>query len=1192
MESKSQSTSQSQAQDMLESQDGGMLNETSSSFEQEASAALASQGLKLVREVHYQAKLQFLIDLAYEPILELKDSLFELLADTAPGFTAGNLKQGVRLILDKAAQEARKDLSAKDDIDLPIFDNTRPWHNAERFADMHNYQTFYTGNEFDCAPEYSRKPISEGGYLTNAPLFYVSKMGTLCNNWHVSTVVYKNSKSYNLTHDFMPINLISYGYNSYGMGQLFNGRFDRNKLSQASIDIQILYYLWYISANLVKAGAIMPKLIVNYESRLQCWWIPAVLSQEIRALVTKVGLFLQGYEHLFLHRVDRSEPMDPLFLGQLMLSGFIQSYVSWSFIWNAPEGFVTYDEFRVLFTCCSCDLSSSNVQEKALQQRLESWLSPLSINQLSFTPVLRFYDLSDPDILNSVHFKKLHDEISKSAQESYLQQSEAVSRLSQSVINKIDAAQDCIESSGEEEVSSIVLDDEQFFSSSMDNALNSFSQTQGVGLELGFTDLGDDIFNELRRRDLIDDSGFVPLSLILNESCCSQVRYECMRTATRLGSIAQILEKLFKATNNICIVPLHSLYDTLQIALKGLSLLGVRLILPRSLSNLAKPVSRFQLGLSKSSKNSISDVNSLLSLANILEFNWQLVIDERRLSANEFKVLLANSGKIVRFHDQFVYADPQALLKIQNNLKRHDVLTTNKMALLNAALSGQLEDQGISLSKDLSDTLKNLTSPQPIPLPEGLNATLRPYQKRGYEWLMHNLKVNIGSILADDMGLGKTLQVIAALLKLKQDGILSPKNQALIIVPTSLITNWMREIHSFAPSLTYCAVHGSANSSLSSIKTDIILTSYGTARSRKQDFKRRHFLLIVVDEAQAIKNRSTAVHRALADFNSDYFIAMSGTPVENHLIDYYSILDFTNRGVFGSVESFKKDFAIPIERDHNMETIQRFKNLTAPFIMRRLKSDKNIISDLPDKLTSDQFCVLTDNQVALYQSVVSDTMNKLNEMEDARERSSLVLTLIHKLRAICNSPAQFEHSCEHYSASDSGKVKRLLELVDSILSADGKALIFTQSVIMGKYLVEILKEHTGSAPQFLHGSVDIKERMQMVDRFQNDPSERLMLLSLRAAGTGLNLTAANFVIHFDLWWNPAVENQATDRAYRIGQKKNVQVYRFICANTFEERINEMLNNKRDLANMTVAQGEAWIGDLSNRQLKELFALSE
>lgn len=1264
-------------------------------FEQEAKAVLDSQGLTKVSEVHFQAKLQYLIDLTYEPIPDVKDSLFALLADNAPGFTAGQLKNGVTWMMEKVAKEAKQILASREDIDLPTFapvdflddDIISAFALDDYDADPNvNYKAQ------DVAPGFLQKPFSYDGTLCNAPLFYLANCGVLINNRCISTKLYCNNRIYTRTHhvfSHLPNSFRHGDPNVKGLYAMFNGQLDIQKLSQAGINVQILYYVWYIATNLVKHGAIMPKLIVDYGDRLRCLWIPAILSKPIRDLVTKVGLFVQGYEYLFILRKDRSVALDPLFLGQLMLSCFIQSFVSFTFCHLSPAQIYEHNEYKMLFGGFNLPVGCKNPQMNALRLRLETWLAPLSMNQLSFTPVLRFYDLDDPDVISNARFMVLSEEIlkgTKSAknaqvealksfakqdlswmdsaqsnsvfskaekgQEShqlYLNSSEQIKSRLRNYISRKDAGRGDVASSAfdnhtsgkkvsfhylpyngssgfdprfsskigstnsyqsqddeldfqgfelddvPQEIAPARRSDGSLFNLSLESVLENFENTKGVGVELGFSDLGSEISAKLSKKGLLDDSEFVPLSLILQEDCCEPVRYECVRTASRLGAIANILNELFKAPNNICIVPLHQLYETLQIATHGLSLLGVRLLLPNSLKSMLKPVSRVKLSFKGDNResNSVTD-NSSLGLedfARLLDFDWQLAIGDRKISADEFKVLLANSGRVVRFHEQFVYADPTALLSIKNSLQRESQIKSSHMALLDAALTGRLEEFEVILSQNVKEALAQLTSPTAVALPQGLQAVLRPYQKRGYDWLMHNLRVKIGSVLADDMGLGKTLQVIAALLKLKEEGKLNRNNQALIVVPTSLITNWIREIHNFAPALTVGTYH-SISTDLGSIDTDVILTSYGTARARSAVFNKRTFLLLVIDEAQAIKNRTTAVHKAVNSIKADYFIAMSGTPVENHLFDYYSILDFANRGVFGTSESFKRRFAIPIERDHDMQQVQRFKDLTSPFILRRLKTDKNIISDLPDKITSDQYCLLTPNQSALYQTVVQEAMERLDNMDQAKDRSSLVLSLIQKLKAICNSPAQYLGSSAHYLPEDSGKVERLLELVDEIMQTDNKALIFTQSVIMGNYLVEILKKHTGHAPQFLHGSLNIKSRMDMVDNFQNKPSERFLILSLHVGGTGLNLTAANIVIHFDLWWNSAVENQATDRAFRIGQSKNVQVYRFICAHTFEEHINDMINKKRDLAEMTVANGETWIGDLSNRQLQELFALND
>lgn len=1146
---------------------------TEERFDEAALEELASKGLGLKTETVYRAKLQYLIDLTFEPIPNVQDALFSLLPETAPGYRAGELKKQVLQVLEKAAKQARMALRTKSDVDLPEIVFDKP---AYDFLPIQNLTIEVTS-------EFSVDPISAAGYLSKTPLLFVDNAGMTCLKYFLKSNLYDANKKYTrLFHNYtfrydelkglagVPQKNERYDELTAPLHALFAGNIDPQALAKADIRVQILYYIWYIATKMISEGAIMPRLVVS-QNYLYCHWLPATIHEDVRELVTKLGIFMMGYEHLFFNRKDRSVVLNPLYVGELYLNLFIQNAVSVAYPQKISE------ELDILLDGLGHNLETDLIEDKSVQLRIESWLSALNMKSSTVTPVMRFYDLNEKDVMQSSLFMNLNDEIIKVADEEKKLQMQAISQKYASdskFQRKVDEFVSLSYNEGDEE--------------DLEDAYESFSKTDAVAIEIGFVGVDESIKEELYERGLIDDSGIVSLTHIINEPCCKDIQYECIRTACRIASITPNLQQLFSSQNNICILPLSELYDTLTVAQKGLALLGVRIIMPRALKKMLLPQSSVRIGLSiKGFDNS----SGLLSLSKMLDFSWELAIGDKKLSSSEFNVLLANSGRIVRFHDTFVYADPDLLLKLKDQIKKQEKLQENPLNLLTAALTRNYGDHAVSLTEGLRKTLELITTPSPIDPPQGLKASLRPYQQRGYEWLMHNMNVSIGSILADDMGLGKTLQVITALLKLKEDGRLDSDRQALIVVPTSLLTNWHREITNFAPSLSVSIMHGTT-SKLDKFETDVVVTSYGYVRTRNKELNKKQFAILVVDEAQAIKNRNTSVNKAVSSLKADYYIAMSGTPVENHLIEYFSILDFTNRGLFGSAENFKRDFANPIENNRDMSAVNRFKNLTAPFIMRRLKSDKNIINDLPDKIVCDQFCTLTPNQTALYESVVNETMNKLNDAEKGTERNAMLLMLINRLRAICNSPAQFEKSEENYPASDSGKVERLLELIDELSENNGKALIFTQSVIMGNYLVKILEEHTGRAPQFLHGGVALKDRMMMVDSFQNDPNERFMLLSLKAAGTGLNLTAANCVIHFDLWWNPAVENQATDRAYRIGQKKNVEVYRFICANTFEERINELINSKKELAELTVHEGESWIGNLSNRQLNALFALSK
>jgi SNF2 family DNA or RNA helicase len=379
---------------------------------------------------------------------------------------------------------------------------------------------------------------------------------------------------------------------------------------------------------------------------------------------------------------------------------------------------------------------------------------------------------------------------------------------------------------------------------------------------------------------------------------------------------------------------------------------------------------------------------------------------------------------------------------------------------------------------------------------------------------------------------------------------------------------------------------------LKQFDADIMLTTYGILRSDFELLKKQRWQVMVIDEAQNIKNHDTSQAKAVKSVPANIRIAMSGTPVENRLTEFWSIMDFTNKGYLGSVKTFKEDYANPIQIFNDELIVSKFRKITAPFMMRRMKSDKTIISDLPDKIEQNQFALLTKQQAALYEKTMKAAMEEIEGIvsDDPQmlfKRQGLVLQMILALKQICNHPTQFLKNGQ-FDASLSGKTELLFELLDSIIESGEKVLIFTQFAEMGGLLERFITERLGDRPMFYHGGCNIKQREEMVHRFQHNRADKVFLLSLKAAGTGLNLTAASHVIHYDLWWNPAVENQATDRAYRIGQKKNVMVHRMICKNTFEEKIDEMIQKKKHLADMTVATGENWIGKLSNKELREIF----
>jgi len=616
--------------------------------------------------------------------------------------------------------------------------------------------------------------------------------------------------------------------------------------------------------------------------------------------------------------------------------------------------------------------------------------------------------------------------------------------------------------------------------------------------------------------------------------------------------------------------------------LPTIRLFGIKVLLPKALRKLLRPQMSMML---ESDESGIIKKTSIISMESMLRFKWHIAIGDQVLSQQEFLKLVKELSGIVKLNDQYVFFDEKEIASLIDKLENPPELNPNE--LLQIALTEDYKGAKVKLDANTRKLIDRLLSGEGTEIPNGLKATLRPYQGTGYEWLYKNTRLGFGSLIADDMGLGKTLQVIATLLKLKEEGELSEK-KALIIVPTTLLTNWQKEIQRFAPDLNTHLYHGS-NRRLESLKdADVLITTYGIARTEATKLQKEKWLVVVIDEAQNIKNPSTAQTKAVKKIKAPIKIAMSGTPVENRLSEYWSIFDFTNKGYLGTLTKFKDRFARPIEIDRDQEQLKQFRQVTSPFILRRLKSDKSIIKDLPDKIEKDQYCELTKEQAALYQNVVDTTMKTIEAAEGIARRG-LILKLITALKQICNHPKQFLKKGKDDPAL-SGKMVILLDLMQQIMDNGEKVLIFTQYQQMGKILVKILEEQFGYEIPFLHGGVSRKGRDEMVEDFQNNRATRCMILSLKAGGTGLNLTEASNVIHYDLWWNPAVEAQATDRAYRIGQTRNVLVHRFITQATFEEKINKLLIQKKELANLTVSTGEKWIGELSNQELKQLVAL--
>ncbi|MGI9274468.1 MAG: SNF2-related protein [Endozoicomonas sp.] len=678
------------------------------------------------------------------------------------------------------------------------------------------------------------------------------------------------------------------------------------------------------------------------------------------------------------------------------------------------------------------------------------------------------------------------------------------------------------------------------------------------------------------------DGSMEPLHRFLDRPGLTDARASVLADLAMLADYFPEAERLFSDSDDSELV--YSLNDFTPVfrqILPALRMLGIRVILPKNLRDLAYP----QLSLSLSSSSS-DNTPGYLNLDQLLSFNWQVAVGDRRVSATEFRQLVAEASGLVQLMDQYVMLDDDRLQKL---IKRLDDLpeSLSRIQLLKAGLSGELDGAQVDLEDDARSLFEQLLKADPTPLPKGLNAELRPYQQRGFEWLAQNARTGFGSLIADDMGLGKTLQVIALLLHLKETGQLD-NQKALVIVPTSLLTNWRKEIERFAPTLSAQIYHGSGRV-LDLDAHDAVLTSYGLARSDQKALASQSWKTLVIDEAQNIKNPTSQQTKAVKQLKADIRVGMSGTPVENRLREYWSLFDFTNKSYLGTQKRFQEEYASPIENERDQRCLDNFRKVTAPFILRRLKTDKSIISDLPDKLEADRYCALSKKQASLYQSSVDSIMSDLAASDEGIERKGLIFKLLNALKQICNSPAQFLHH-ERAKVEDSGKLATFLEIMREADEAGEKALIFTQYTGMGELLAKSLQDELGMTAPFLHGGLSRRKRDEMVEAFQNDRHTRAMILSLKAGGTGLNLTAASQVIHYDLWWNPAVEAQATDRAYRIGQDKNVQVHRLITENTMEEKIDAMIQGKKELANLTVASGEQWITELSDKQIVELVSL--
>lgn len=601
---------------------------------------------------------------------------------------------------------------------------------------------------------------------------------------------------------------------------------------------------------------------------------------------------------------------------------------------------------------------------------------------------------------------------------------------------------------------------------------------------------------------------------------------------------------------------------------------------------------------------------SMFGLNQVMQFDWRIAIGEQEFTEQEFAELVARDRQLLHIRGQWIGLDRASLEQMRRMMKKmqtgkgltfRDVLEIHLTGEHRRMINGDDKQSGedIGVEVELNDSLrervgqltKSVEWPRP-PVPETFIGTLRPYQLDGMAWLLHLRWLGLGGCLADDMGLGKTIQWITYLLSVKEKE--QPEAPSLLICPTSVLGNWQKELQRFAPQIKVHLQYGpqrvkGAEFAQAIQGIDLVLTSYTLAHLDQSELNTIQWESICLDEAQNIKNAYTKQATAIRSLHGRHRIAMTGTPVENRLTELWSIFEFINPGYLGHLREFTQHYVIPIEREKDSERTQQLQRLVQPFLLRREKKDPAIQLNLPEKHESKMFVSLTAEQGSLYENYIQDMLSRLDRLS-TMERRGVILGALTKLKQLCNHPALLlkEHASK-YTIERSNKAKRLVEMVEELRAEGDACLIFTQFVDTGLMLQTMLRQQSGEDVLFLHGGTSKVDRDTMIARFQ-DGDYHLFILSLKAGGSGLNLTAANHVFHFDRWWNPAVENQATDRAFRIGQTRHVQVHKFVTLGTLEEKIDELIERKLEMSEQIVGSSEGWITELSTEELREVLAL--
>lgn len=670
-----------------------------------------------------------------------------------------------------------------------------------------------------------------------------------------------------------------------------------------------------------------------------------------------------------------------------------------------------------------------------------------------------------------------------------------------------------------------------------------------------------------------------------------------------LGYAARIYPKVWDglATDRPtgCTLKLEEAFAFLKESAWILEDAGYRVIVPAWWTPAGRRRTKIRLKTSsRAKKGSAAAAQSYFSMDKLVAYQYQLSIGGQLVTPEEWQQLVEAKTPLVWFRGEWMELDRDKMQEMlqfwQTHQNESPEVSLQDLLKLGAQSEDDWEWDHDQNLREMFARLSDKNAFAPVEDPRSLQATLRDYQRRGVSWLQYLESLGLNPCLADDMGLGKTLQVITCLLKEREEREDVPPT--LVIAPTSVIGNWRKEIERFAPRLRTLVHQGGTRTREkqafveSCAAHDVVLTSFALARLDEKLLHDVQWQRVVVDEAQNIKNPQAAQTKAILKLSASHRLALTGTPVENRLRDLWSIFNFLNPGYLGKEAQFRKSFELPIQKENDKVCSEMLKKLVEPFILRRVKTDKRIINDLPDKIEQKMFCTLSPEQASLYEAVVRDVELQLEEAE-GMQRRGLILSTLLKLKQICNHPMQFLQDGSAFTTERSHKLQRLGEMLEEVIESGESALIFTQFTEIGDALQRHLEQQKHYNTYYLHGGTSPARRERMITEFQDSATEpSLFILSLRAGGVGLNLTKANHVFHFDRWWNPAVEDQATDRAFRIGQRKNVFVHKFVSMGTMEERIDEMIEDKKRLSSLVVGNDEAWLTELDNDTFKSLIAL--